>query len=687
MRNFIILLISNLGMNTLIANEKNETITALNKYFMHKSVFLIFVVLLFSSNLICDENNSHEENQDKVKLALQKTIVKVKNFYSENNKWYVDFSFTNNNEKDALANLQFNIKVQNNINIESKNKKIIKRTLFNPEGNVQPLETKKYNKICIGSFAAESNQYVFVTLSSIKIIKENVIIKTNVAKSDDIIENTKIKITRSYRKDKHWNINFSIINYNRYSITNLVIKFIFWDSTGEEIVSFVKTSNDTINSYVSMSYSNTQLKRVDQYPSLKSIQVVLLYAKKIGSINSKNYFDTRKEKGNALQEIAKKEDIGDAEVKVVKSYSKDEHWCVDFSILNYNKYSITNLVIKFIFKDSSNKEIFSFVNTSSDTIDSRVSMDYFNRSLKRVDKYPSLKSIQVVLVYAEKIDPINLILATGNYFGTYKEKGEALHEIAKKEGLNIQLVGSAGSLKNLLQVSDKDVELAFTQFDCWLRIAFDPKLKSAISGVKIIIPVGTEEIHILTRKEANIKTVHDLVGKNINIGTTNSGTYITASILLPMFGITPKDFTYHHESPKIAVEMLLSGKIDALFYTIGSPVSLFSKINSHYSDKVELLELDKTTLSKVLTKSKGIYTTKVIKAGTYSWLKKDTTMLSTLSLLIANKSLPKEIVSTLFESILKNKTELKKQHHSWDIIDESVFKKIPQEYLHPGVKK
>ncbi|WP_372370971.1 TAXI family TRAP transporter solute-binding subunit [Candidatus Uabimicrobium sp. HlEnr_7] len=380
-------------------------------------------------------------------------------------------------------------------------------------------------------------------------------------------------------------------------------------------------------------------------------------------------------------------------LKVAKFYTENNNWYVDFSFTNNNKIAISNLQINANLQDQNRKTIKVVFLDPKETLLPGQTINYTKIYLVPFVKYAHARFLYLQLYNAKESHKLSstqvsktLNFAVGNLQGTYYEKGRAMQQLFAKENFILKLKKSPGAFKNLLTTAKNEVDIAFTQFDSWLATAIDPQLKKQISQVAVVTPVGTEEIHILVHRNARIKSLQDLEGKTVHLGADSSGTSITAGILLNMAGVNVATLTPDYSSPQLAIQKLLRGEIDAMFYTVGAPVALFKKVDKSYADVISLLELQPEVIANIQKKSTGIYDTTTIKSGTYPWLKKDTVVLNTLSLLIANRSQSVATIKRIFELILKNKDVLQKSHASWGIINEDLLKRIPQYYLHEGVK-
>ncbi len=201
-------------------------------------------------------------------------------------------------------------------------------------------------------------------------------------------------------------------------------------------------------------------------------------------------------------------------------------------------------------------------------------------------------------------------ILTGSPSGTYIKIGQDVARLAESCGWTLNVRESAGSLENLLGVRQR----RFTQFGIvqsdvleYLRTyaADDPAIARAAAGVQIAFPLYAEEIHILARAE--IADLAGLSGKRVAVGVEDSGTFLTASLVLDIAGVTPAGRVMI--GPRESLEALLAGEIDAFFYVAGAPASLFG--DPRLTDAgLKLLPLTDERL-------RAVYQPRTIPAGAY----------------------------------------------------------------------
>lgn len=205
-----------------------------------------------------------------------------------------------------------------------------------------------------------------------------------------------------------------------------------------------------------------------------------------------------------------------------------------------------------------------------------------------------------------------LSIMTGAPTGTYIQIGRDLSGLMGQCGKSVDVVESAGSLENFLAVRQRpNMQFGIVQNDVLEYMQTfagnDPAIARAITGVRIAFPLYDEEVHILARRD--IATLDDLAGKRVAIGTENSGTYLTASLILSLSGTEPAEKLLL--APADALPQLKAGQIDAFFYVAGAPASLYAEGDID-GERFHLLPIQDPTLQ-------AVYTPASLPAGTYAF--------------------------------------------------------------------
>lgn len=183
----------------------------------------------------------------------------------------------------------------------------------------------------------------------------------------------------------------------------------------------------------------------------------------------------------------------------------------------------------------------------------------------------------LALVLPARAADVERNIMTGGPKGTYIQIGRDIARLSETCGKPLNVVESAGSLENFAAVRNRrNTQFGIVQSDVldYLKTfeSEDKELQKAVRGVRIMFPLYNEEVHVLARKE--IGSLKDLAGKRFAIGKKDSGTFLTASLMLDILQV--KGGERVAINPDEALPKLLSGELDALFYVAGAPASLFA---------------------------------------------------------------------------------------------------------------
>ncbi len=221
----------------------------------------------------------------------------------------------------------------------------------------------------------------------------------------------------------------------------------------------------------------------------------------------------------------------------------------------------------------------------------------------------------------------------------------------------INILPSGGDFINYQKLVSNDYRYAdifFIQHDVLMQQELQHLQGNVnVSGnVRILLPVGFAEVHLITRKDAEIDSIGALEKKRVGVGI--QGTGVTAEIIKNRLGIKWKNVYVGLGS---ALGDLLNDRIDAFFYVGMAPVYKFQNTSPLLKDLIKLVPLQSDTLDQ-------IYEPTIIKGGTYEWQEDDIETYKVPILLATN--IEKESASDylriqkFLDLILDNKEELSK---------------------------
>ena len=143
-----------------------------------------------------------------------------------------------------------------------------------------------------------------------------------------------------------------------------------------------------------------------------------------------------------------------------------------------------------------------------------------------------------------------LRFGTGGDQGTYYGFGNVLAQrISTETDTKVVAVASNGSQDNIEMMDMNYYQLGFVQSDVMSYAYNGTNLFDGmpIDNFSTLASLYMEQVQIVTLNP-NIKTVADLKGKTVSIGSSGSGVYYNAIDVLGAYGLTEKDITPTYQS-------------------------------------------------------------------------------------------------------------------------------------------
>lgn len=267
-------------------------------------------------------------------------------------------------------------------------------------------------------------------------------------------------------------------------------------------------------------------------------------------------------------------------------------------------------------------------------------------------------------------------ILTGGPTGTYIQIGRDIAGLMKDCGQTLNVIESAGSLENFLGVRKRRMtQFGIVQSDVLEYLQTysvgDEDIARAIAGVRIAFPLYNEEVHILAKND--IAGPQDLNDRRVAIGVEDSGTYLTASLLLELLDVKPAEMLTI--GPDESMAQLKSGEIDAFFYVAGAPTKIFSNMDIDAA-AYHLLPITDPVLQ-------AVYTPVKIPAGTYDFQPEGLDVVAVKAVLMTYEYNPRrnsynaqscDAVAEISYQIISRFADLRENGHpKWQQVDLNVI--------------
>ncbi len=288
--------------------------------------------------------------------------------------------------------------------------------------------------------------------------------------------------------------------------------------------------------------------------------------------------------------------------------------------------------------------------------------------------------------------PKSIAMATGFQDGLYYRFGERMQASLKKEGVELQVRTTGGTLDNLALLADpkSGVDLAMIQGGV-ADVAQYPHLVS-IAGMFY------EPVWVFYR-EASFKGIPDgltlltqLKGKRVSIGNPGSGTNSIAKVLLETSGMQSADLDMQTLTPQEGASKLAAGQLDAVFVVAASEAPLL-----HGFFNLPGIQLMNFVQADAYTRALPFLTTVEVPRGLLS-IESDQPrlsrqMIAATATLVGRETISPAIVSLLLQNaqgVLKSYSRLQKPGEFPSIsgldfplqIDSEIYLKDGPSFLH-----
>lgn len=254
---------------------------------------------------------------------------------------------------------------------------------------------------------------------------------------------------------------------------------------------------------------------------------------------------------------------------------------------------------------------------------------------------------------AQTASGTELKFSTGGDQGTYYGFGTVLAQyVTSNSDAKVTAVVSNGSQDNVEQMDMNTAQLGFVQSDVMSYAYNGERLFEGVpvTNFSTVAALYMEQVQIVTL-DPNIKSVADLKGKNVSIGSSGSGVYYNALDILGAYDLTEEDINPTFQSFGDSVDALQDGKIDAAFVVAGAPTTAVTSLAT--SRDVYLISLDEEHIAK-LKETSPYYTESTIAADVYGTAE-DCTTVAVGAIVIARDDVSQQdvynFISTIYENI------------------------------------
>ncbi len=164
--------------------------------------------------------------------------------------------------------------------------------------------------------------------------------------------------------------------------------------------------------------------------------------------------------------------------------------------------------------------------------------------------------------------PKKLVFASGPVDGLYRTYASKYADELAKDGIEVEILETNGSVENLALLTRGDADLAFVQGG-----TADDAQRAQLRSLGSVF---LEPLWIFHRRSLDLSSLDDFAGRRVAVGREGSGTRWLALRLLAANGVgpgTPAGTDLLPLGGRNAADRLLRGEVDAAFFVVGAEAS------------------------------------------------------------------------------------------------------------------
>jgi uncharacterized protein len=269
------------------------------------------------------------------------------------------------------------------------------------------------------------------------------------------------------------------------------------------------------------------------------------------------------------------------------------------------------------------------------------------------------------LIAAASASAQNISVATGGTGGVYYPMGGGVAAVLSKyvPGMQATAEVTGGSVDNLKLVGSGKPYIGFSMADA-AQDAYkgEDKFKSGKIGVRTLMVLYPNRMHLVTVDGKPINKVADLKGKRISTGSPGSATEVMAFRILEAAHLDKdKDVKRERLGAAESVNAIKDGKIDAFFWVGGVPTAAVTDLANTPGMKLKMID-HAETVAPMNKKYGNLYIEDTIPKAVYKGMDHDNKQATVMNILVADQSMDDKTAYNIVKTIFEKKADIVAVH-------------------------
>lgn len=273
----------------------------------------------------------------------------------------------------------------------------------------------------------------------------------------------------------------------------------------------------------------------------------------------------------------------------------------------------------------------------------------------------------VTLAYApadEAVAASTVSIGTADVMGIYYPLGNALCRMVnvtrKVHKLRCSVDTSEGSVANIKGVLDGRFDMGIAQGDTqfYAYHGSGPFKGKPQPKLRALFSVYLETLTLVAREASGIRSIQDLKGKRVGMGTAGSGTRATMDLVLEAAGLRPEDLKAALDTQigELA-STLCENRMDAFGFVAGHPNAVFQDATAGCRTRVVPVEgpgID------ALLASRPYYLKTFVPGGIYRGTSVAQPTIGTMASIVVSADMPEDVAYAITRAVFENFDDFRK---------------------------
>jgi TRAP transporter TAXI family solute receptor len=255
-----------------------------------------------------------------------------------------------------------------------------------------------------------------------------------------------------------------------------------------------------------------------------------------------------------------------------------------------------------------------------------------------------------------------IVILTGGTSGVYYPIGLTLKKLFERDvpGSRVSVLSTQATVENLNLLQSGKGTLAFAQGDI-LAEAWkgnpEAGFPSSRTKIRLVGAAYPNYIHIIARRDSNVKSVYDLRGKRVSVGAARSGNELNARALLGVADISYADLLQvEYLEYGQSVELMIKGQLDAAIISAGLGVAAVHRAASQIP--IDIVPI----ATKLVDKTHGMFYSVPIPANSYPGQTQQVITAALNNYFVTTSDASEDVVYRLTKAIFANVREMQSSH-------------------------